>query len=55
MPAFFATPVTNAGENAAEACLRMLRCLDDPLCVGTYCRGTEITRGWELTHVAAPR
>ena len=37
-----------SGSSAQVACESILRCLNDPGCVKTYCRATEIRSGWRL-------
>ena len=37
-----------SGSSAQAACESILRCLNDPGCVKTYCRATEIRSGWRL-------
>jgi hypothetical protein len=42
-----------SGSSAQGACEAILRCLNDPGCVKTYCRATEIRSGWRLESAAA--
>lgn len=42
-----------SGGSAQTACESILRCLNDPGCVKTYCRATEIRSGWRLESATA--
>lgn len=35
-------------QKPAAACKPILDCLNNPLCVRTYCRATTVRRGWQL-------
>jgi hypothetical protein len=38
----------SAKETPAAACQPILECLNNPMCVKTYCQATSIRQGWTL-------
>jgi hypothetical protein len=42
-----------SGGSAQQACESILRCLNDPGCVKTYCQATTIRSGWRLESATA--